>query len=419
MGARPARKIYGTDGNGGFRFDEHSQWTEDFRSLKRTDLLAAVKFTGGGSGASGTTNDELRAVIAERHGLTVTAPFRGGESVTRVGAARSVTVKDAPDVPSGGDGSALALAIREIVGSPAIDMDTVNAAIDERLAGSDVMLDRFQRYVDTAIAEIARPTTLVINDIETGTIPALAHRVVPEVIGAMRHGFPVMLCGPAGTGKSFIGDTVGEALGLPVYALSVGPADTRSVLFGYMDAHGKYVSSVVRDAYETGGVLIIDEIDNGNPSVLSTLNMLLSGSRCQFPDGMIAKHPDCLVMATANTYGLGADRQYVGRNVLDAATLDRFTVKIDVDYDARVEDALVAPYGAVGASWAAEVRHYRTAAAAHGMPLIFSMRVMVSGAALLADGWTRQRVRDVTVFAGKNVEAINTLSAGLTVTEGK
>ena len=42
-------------------------------------------------------------------------------------------------------------------------------------------------------------------------------------------------------------------------------------------------------------------------------------------------------MATANTFGTGADPIYAGRNQLDGATLDRFVV-IEMTYDAALED---------------------------------------------------------------------------------
>ena len=45
-----------------------------------------------------------------------------------------------------------------------------------------------------------------------------------------------------------------------------------------------------------------------------------------------------MVIATANTWGNGADRQYCGSNQLDAATLDRFAGgRLEADYDPDYE----------------------------------------------------------------------------------
>jgi cobaltochelatase CobS len=42
----------------------------------------------------------------------------------------------------------------------------------------------------------------------------------------------------------------------------------------------------------------------------------------------------------ANTFGTGADRQYVGRNQLDESTLDRFRIgQIERDYDSEIVSA--------------------------------------------------------------------------------
>lgn len=47
------------------------------------------------------------------------------------------------------------------------------------------------------------------------------------------------------------------------------------------------------------------------------------------------------MIATANTFGRGANRSYAGRNQLDEATLDRFRIgTVECDYDATIEAAL-------------------------------------------------------------------------------
>jgi cobaltochelatase CobS len=52
------------------------------------------------------------------------------------------------------------------------------------------------------------------------------------------------------------------------------------------------------------------------------------------------RHPDFYCIAGANTVGTGLSRQYVGRNQLDAASIDRF-VMIDLPYDAHLEAKIV------------------------------------------------------------------------------
>ena len=65
----------------------------------------------------------------------------------------------------------------------------------------------------------------------------------------------------------------------------------------------------------------------------------LANGYMAFPHETIDRHPDFRIIAAANTWGKGADLQYVGRNALDAATLDRFD-NIFFDYDRKLEECL-------------------------------------------------------------------------------
>lgn len=146
----------------------------------------------------------------------------------------------------------------------------------------------------------------------------------------------VLLVGPAGTGKTHAGSSVAKAMNLTFDALSVGPMTSKADLLGYQDATGNYHNTALVRQAVNGGVLLFDEIDAGHAGVLTTANAVLANGSFGTPIGMQKKHDDFIMMACANTFGTGADRQYVGRNQLDAATLDRFAV-IEWDYDESLE----------------------------------------------------------------------------------
>ncbi|GAB3272892.1 hypothetical protein GCM10027347_44870 [Larkinella harenae] len=146
----------------------------------------------------------------------------------------------------------------------------------------------------------------------------------------------VMLVGPAGSGKTTVCQQVAEALELAFYCKSVCAQTSKAELLGYCDANGNYVTTEFRKAFEDGGLFVLDEVDAGNPNVIAVLNSALANEYCAFADKMVKKHEDFVLIACANTFGLGADRQYVGRNQLDAATLDRFSV-IEFAYDETLE----------------------------------------------------------------------------------
>ena len=77
---------------------------------------------------------------------------------------------------------------------------------------------------------------------------------------------------------------------------------------------------------------MLDEMDASIPEVLVILNAAIANRYFDFPApiGYVEANPNFRVIAAGNTTGHGADFEYVGRNQLDGASLDRFAVvKID------------------------------------------------------------------------------------------
>jgi len=145
-----------------------------------------------------------------------------------------------------------------------------------------------------------------------------------------------MLVGPAGTGKTHASKSLAEALQLSFDAFSVSPMTSKADLFGYKDANGNYHSTALVRQFTFGGVCLGDELDAGNAGALTGINMATANGMMATPEGMKERHDDFIFIACANTYGQGANRQYVGRNQLDSATLDRFAF-IDWGYDESIE----------------------------------------------------------------------------------
>lgn len=166
------------------------------------------------------------------------------------------------------------------------------------------------------------------------------HAMLPEVILVSQTGTPVWLQGPPGNAKSTTAEQVAKALGLEFYPVSCHELMTRSDLFGFTDANGIDHRTPLWDAFEKGGLLLLDEVDNGNPNLLAALNSALSNGHCVFGSGTrVTRHPDFRVIATANTAGLGPEHGYVGRNGVDLATRDRF-VTLEIGIDEELENAL-------------------------------------------------------------------------------
>lgn len=226
------------------------------------------------------------------------------------------------------------------------------------------------------------------------------HKKLNTLVQILNQRVHTMMVGPAGSGKTTAASQAAEVLELDYYEASMGPATSQWDLFGYRSPDGKYIPGVLRKPFEEGGVLALDELDNSNPNVLTALNSALSNGHCNFPDGMVMRHENFVCVGAGNTYGRGADRLYVGRNQLDAATLDRFAV-VDWDYD---EDAELDWAGRDQIEWVDWVQRVRRIAADHQMRVVISPRASINGAKLLRAGMERNEVAEIVLWKGMNAD---------------
>jgi cobaltochelatase CobS len=223
-------------------------------------------------------------------------------------------------------------------------LDLIADAVKERVEATGFDADSILSRDDVAAiveAELAKKAPQRIEVLRVdGTVQdvGVQHAQFAALLRIVSQRLNTWLVGPAGSGKTSAAHAVATALSLPFYAKSVGPQTSESSLIGYYDANGNYVRTLLREAFEFGGVFLLDEVDAGNPAVLVVINALLANGVCAFPDRVVEKHPDFVLLAGANTIGQGADRQYVGRQQIDAATLDRF-VLLNWAYDPRIEAA--------------------------------------------------------------------------------
>ena len=275
-----------------------------------------------------------------------------------------------------------------------IDSEQVRAIIREEIASNP----------DNAVTRIV----LNIRDIDH-ELPDSHHFLLPKVSTVLLAGCHLFLVGPAGSGKSTLAHQAADSLGLSFQALSLGPTTPTSKLFGYMNATGEYVSTPFRLAYESGGVMLLDELDNGHPGLVAEINQALANGYCAFADGMVKRHDDFRMVATGNTFGKGPDRMFVGRNILDAATLDRF-VTLEVPIDEKLERNLALPYatedkhGKQVPAWIDYVQTVRKAVTERKLPVVVSPRSTIEGAKLLQAGIPLNEVKDMRLFAGISEE---------------
>jgi MoxR-like ATPase len=238
-----------------------------------------------------------------------------------------------------------------------------------------------------------------------------AHKNFPEALMLISDRQHLMLIGPTGGGKTtammHAANVLRDSEGQPFkfYAKPCTMTDTSSDWFGYNSAHG-YEPSLFRLAYEHGGIFVAEEIDAGNPSITTGMHMAVENGIGAFPDRMVTMHPDFRFVSTANTWGHGADRQYIGRNPLDAATIDRFW-QMDWDYDEQLERSLsinaalsVNPeHEKTAHEWVSYVQRIRRHAFESREHIVISPRASIKGARALALGvLPRERIEEMLLW---------------------
>jgi len=215
------------------------------------------------------------------------------------------------------------------------------------------LTSRVEKHGLKAMAEAAKAYRPVVitqgkkKKVVKGILPDEFERIVQ--LGSQR--IPIMLVGPAGCGKTFIAEKLAESLDLPFYDQSCSEGVSESTFTGWLlpvDGKGSftYVPAPFITCYENGGVFLLDEVDASDANLMTFLNKAIANSSFMLPQRykkpLVKKHKDFVVIAAANTFGHGADAQYVGRNALDAATLDRYRVgMVNMDYSDAVESALI------------------------------------------------------------------------------
>ncbi len=293
----------------------------------------------------------------------------------------------APVAPVAANGD-LAKTVQDLIGiltatagKASIDADQVRAIMRDELPG----------LIPVTRIEIKTPEGTKVTE-------GLHHKQFAQVLrwAALREN--ICLVGAAGGGKTTIGEQVANALGLKFHL--TGQLDSSFILSGHTDGAGTYHSTAFRHAFEHGGVFIGDELDGWDANALLWVNGATANGHATFPDSPhpVKRHADFIFIACCNTWGNGASREYVGRNQLDAATLDRFAF-LHLEYDEKLERAI-----AGNDTWVDRVQSIRRAVTAEKVRMIVSPRASIKGAKALAAGIPQHEVEDALIWKGVDTE---------------
>lgn len=223
--------------------------------------------------------------------------------------------------------------------------------------------------------------------------------VSADMLGRIKAGIRnIWMVGPAGCGKSTMAEELAEILGYPFFEISCGLGTSAAEFIGYK--YPEREKTELEYFYERPSVILLDEFTALDPSVAQVANAALANGRLRTTtkneltgEFYAKRHPDCIIIGTSNTFGTGANPQYVANNQLDASTRDRFVggiIEVDysVDYESQYDQAVV------NFVWA-----LRTCAAANGLQRVASTRMIIEGQKLKRQGylhWARMLVVDWT-----------------------
>ena len=146
----------------------------------------------------------------------------------------------------------------------------------------------------------------------------------------------IWMVGPAGCGKSTIARNIAKELDIPYLCISCGIGTSAIEFTEYK--YPTREATKFAEFYAKKSLILIDEMTALDPSVAQVINAALANGEIETTTGTVLRHSECIIVATSNTFGNGADRQYVANNQLDASTIDRFTgAIIEVDYSKKYE----------------------------------------------------------------------------------
>jgi len=310
---------------------------------------------------------------------------------------------------------------------PGVTEDRIRTiAQEEDVSNLRTMLDAVEERLTKHVPQTLKITVRKADGSKDRVTIDNAHAMLKSLVYLVSKGEHVYLYGPPGSGKSTGAVQAAKALGRHYGYVSLNPQTPESRLLGFIDAGGVYRETEFFRCFKwcgipecdccTGGVFCIDELDNGHPALLNTLNGMFESDsdgigRGAFPCGVVLRHPAFVCVATGNTSGRGADKLFPERRALDAAFLERF-VFLAWGYDEALEKAITLAINKEATKWLAWIRKVRHYVTEHGIRLWASPRASFKGATLLRDsGWTVPDIAQAVMFKGLDPDTVSHIIA--------
>ena len=238
------------------------------------------------------------------------------------------------------------------------------------------------------------------------------HKFFPKLIYYLMHKKNVLMGGPSGSGKTTAAEHAAHHMGLPFYYTAVCEQTQLYELTGYETVSGEFIETPLTKAFTGGGIWLLDEVDAGSPNILLAVNALVEQRRMWDikTKTMVNAHPDFIALAAGNTSGNGATAQYVGRNRLDKAFLNRYSY-LHWGYDEELEREICTARGWTSRecqAWINRVQKIRAAVMRQSADLLVTPRATFTGCAMLAaglpKGMTVEDIENSEIFKGLDAD---------------
>lgn len=344
---------------------------------------------GGWNYAMRQIKDIRDAMVEYMSLLSVSAEQQVEESVTQTKSAKTTETMQGQD-PMQMLTTALAMMSQ---GGASVDESQVEAIVERKLKS-------------------IKPTKVEVVSATATKRVEMAHKNFADAVALVGMGKNIALIGEAGSGKSFGAIQMAQALDLDYAVESChGKMQSFDLVGAISPTTGDYISTKLRDAYENGKVLILDEFDRSNTETTIALNGILAGDCYGFPDGMVTRHKDFRVIACQNTFGTGASKTYASAKAQDGSTLTRFT-RIEWNIDSKLETAICGDNEVTRA-----VQTIRENAKSNGYDQILITPRQCIDANQMVDslGWTLKKAVQFTCLNGLPKDVQKRLVSGLSL----
>lgn len=178
---------------------------------------------------------------------------------------------------------------------------------------------------------------------------------IKVLASAMRRNKNVMAVGDPGCGKTEFFKQFARRIGMPYNGITFDGQLSRAEIIGSFrqittptGSATPFVDGLIPKLIQQPGILCLNEIDQCDPDIQYMLHDVYEGGGLTIQeDGgrFIPRHPDCFIVATANTKGRGSDNGLTNAKFeMSEATRDRYPIWLNFTYlePAKESETIVA-----------------------------------------------------------------------------